>query len=441
MRTPGALERIGGDAMAVGLGQLAAFAYPIVSLPLLTRLLGVTAFGRVIISIAILQLIVRLCDYGFSVSAVRRLAVAKTKRERSEVITSTLLAVLLLWLAGAGGLLVIVSVIPSLRGDFELYLIGTLVIVCGIGFPSWLLQGLRRLRLFAVITAVSRIIALLGLIVTVQNSHDIGWAITWQFAPPLIASLLMWPILAHREVQWCRPSWRAARFALADGRALFFSSIAHSIMGSAPVVVLGIASAPIQAAHYGAAERFGNAGRGVLFAVTDALLPRMVDAHGVVHRGVSQTKLIMIMIFSMFALGGVTLILVAPWFVPWYLGKGFGQVVPVAQIIGLALIASGGVAVLMLDLNSQRLYSVTATAMMCGAAIHLASLIPMALIFGAAGAAWALVFAETFITGFLFFLRRRAAAKRAAEPSRPIDSPSIGSPPIGMAQEVVDREI
>lgn len=424
MRQRSGLRAIGGDAMTVGLGQLVAFAYPIISLPLLTRVLGVNVFGRVVIIVAILQLIVRLCDYGFSVSAVRRIAMAQGKSESSKVILSTLLAVVLLWAAGAGALLLIVAAVPALREEFGLYLIGVLVIAGGIGFPSWLLQGLRRLSLFAVITAVSRCIALVGLIITVQSKADIGWAIAWQFAPPAIAALLVWPFLARRCVQWSTPSLRAARFALADGRELFFSSLAHSLMGSAPVVVLGLVSIPSQAAHYGASERFGNAGRGVLFAVTDALMPRMVDARDRTRQGVARPGAVMIVIFSFFALAGVTLIVVAPWFVPWYLGPGFGAVVPIAQIIGIALVASGGVAVLMLDLNSQHRYAATAMAMMCGAVAHLIILVPMAVAFGASGAAWALVFAEVFITGFLFVLRWRGSPARNPAP-RPFISSAI----------------
>ncbi|AZL10739.1 oligosaccharide flippase family protein [Brevibacterium aurantiacum] len=76
---------------------------------------------------------------------------------------------------------------------------------------------------------------------------------------------------------------------------------------------------------------------------------------------------------------------------PWYLGPGYDDVVPTTQIIGLALVASGGIAVLMLDLNSQRRYSQTAAAMMCGAIVHIIILVPMAMAFGAIGAAWALV--------------------------------------------------
>ncbi|EKU46695.1 polysaccharide biosynthesis protein [Brevibacterium casei S18] len=402
------LRGIGGDTLAVGLGQLAAFVYPIVSLPLLTRLLGPHSFGRVVIIVAVLQLLVRLCDYGFSVSAVRRMALAKDQKERSGVIASTMLAVILLWAAGTILLLSVVSLVPALRDEFPLYLIGALVIAGGIGFPSWLLQGLRRLKLFAIVTAVSRAAALVGLLITVSGQDDIAWAIAWQFAPPTIAAAIVWPILLRGTVQVTRPRFIAARFALRDGRHLFLSSIAHSLMGSAPVVVLGLVSVPAQAASYGAAERFGNAGRGVLFTITDSLMPRMVDAQGRTRSGGRrQQQVIMAAVFALFALAGAVLIVSAAWFVPWYLGPGYDEVVPVTQIIGIALVASGGIAVLMLDLNSQGRYSATASAMICGAVIHLVVLVPMAMSFGALGAAWALVVGELCISVILIFLRVR----------------------------------
>lgn len=424
------MRGLGSDALAVGLGQFAAFIYPIISLPMLTRLLGVSAFGRLVIVVAVLQLLVRLCDYGFSVSAVRRMATAEDERVRSGVVFSTLLAVFMLWFSGAAVLLVVASMVPALRGNLSLYLVGALVIVGGLGFPSWLLQGLRRMRLFAVITAASRGLALIGLVLTVHSPGDVGWAIAWQFAPPTIATIIVWPILLRGGIRWVRPTWKSALFALVDGRHLFVSSIAQSIMSSAPVVVLGLVSTPVNAAHYGAAERFGNAGRGVLFTVTDAMMPRMVDARSRKSGAVNSPLAIMSAVFALFALGGLGLILTAPLFVPWYLGPGYDDVVPVTQIIGLALIVSGGISTLMLDLNARHFYSQTAAAMMVGAMIHIVILIPMALVFGAFGAAWALVISEAVVVlvmGVLSWRKGRESAGftdvRASSDPGPTDNP------------------
>lgn len=406
------LRSTGVDAAAVGLGQIVAFANPIVSLPLLARVFGADSLGHLIVILAVLQLLVRFTDYGFSVSAVRRIAIADSPAQRSEIISETLGATVMLWVTGASVILTIVFIIPATREQFWFYALGVLLIGCGgLGFPEWLLQGLRKLKLFSLIKAVSRVLALAGLLVTVRGKDDMAWAVVWQFAPMTIAGLLIWPALARRTVSLSMPAPRQSWATIVEGRHPFYTSIAQAVIGSMPSLVLGAVSVPAQVAYYGSAERFGNAGRGILFATTDAMLPRMTDAAA--RPGADEARqrtMIMSGLFSLFALGGTVLAVAAGWFVPWYLGDGFGGVVPVARVIGLSLVITGGVGVLALALNAEHKYKTTATAMVLGAVAHAALLVPLAMTFGAIGAAWALALGEAFMLVLLIkaFLRGRA---------------------------------
>lgn len=409
------LRSTGIDAAAVGLGQIVAFAYPIVSLPLLARVFGADSLGHLIVIFAVLQLLVRFTDYGFSVSAVRRIAIAESATERSEIVSATLGATAMLWLTGASVVLTVIFIIPATREQFWFYALGVLLIGSGcLGFPEWLLQGLRKLKLFSLIKAVSRVLALVGLLITVRAKDDMAWAVAWQFAPMTIAGLLIWPVLARRTVSLSTPAPRESWATIVEGRHPFYTAIAQAAIGSLPSMVLGTVSAPAQVAYYGSAERFGNAGRGILFATTDAMLPRMTDAAA--RPGTTelrQRRMIMSGLFGLFALGGTVLAVAAGWFVPWYLGDGFGGVVPVARVIGLSLVITGGVGVLALALNAEREYKTTATAMILGAAAHAVLLVPLAMTFGATGAAWALALGEAFMLVLLVkaFLRGRASLR------------------------------
>lgn len=409
------LRSTGIDAAAVGLGQIVAFAYPIVSLPLLARVFGADSLGRLIVVFAVLQLLVRFTDYGFSVSAVRRIAVAGSPGERSEIVSATLGAVAMLWATGAIVILTIVFIIPATRDQFWFYALGVLLIGSGsLGFPEWLLQGLRKLKLFALIKAVSRVLALAGLLITVRGKDDMAWAVVWQFAPMTIAGLIIWPVLARRTVSVSIPAFRSSWATLVEGRHPFYTSIAQAVVGSLPSLVLGAVSVPAQVAYYGSAERFGNAGRGILFATTDAMLPRMTDAAARSGTAdVPQRTMIMSGLFGLFALGGTILAVAAGWFVPWYLGDGFGGVVPVARVIGLSLVITGGVGVLALALNAEHQYKTTARAMILGAGVHVVFLVPLAMTFGAIGAAWALALGEAFMLVLLIklFFRGRLSLR------------------------------
>lgn len=391
-------KRIGGDALAVAMGQLVSFVYPLVSLPLLARILSADGLGRLMIIIGVLQLLISLIDYGFSVSAVRRMALARSNRELSRVIGNTLGAAGLLWLVGSVVLLGIVAAVPALRDEWIYYLIGCLAVSGSVGFPIWLLQGLQRLVRFAVITAISRVLALLGLLLTVRESTDLGLALFWQFAPLLIATCVVWPYLIRQRIRPCRPTWAGILDSLRDGRALFVSTIASSLGGPMSTVTLGVVSTPAQVAFFGAADRFGNAGRGVLFSVVRAMMPRMARA----HRGEPvRTSLIVGGLAASFASGGLVLILSASWLVPWYLGEGYDAAIPVTRLVGLALIVSGGVGITELLLNAAHRYRDTAAASLIGAIIHIGLLVPIGAMYGAVGAGAVLVISELSVFGFL----------------------------------------
>lgn len=428
------VHSIGSDAAAVAAGQLLSFAYPLVSLPLLARALGADTLGRLIVIFAALQLLVRLTDYGFSVSAVRSISLASSEEERARTISATLAASVMLWVAGAGTTSLVLLLTPSLRADFWLYFIGFVTISIGLGFPTWLLQGLRRLKLFALLTAGSRILALGGLVVTLHGPGDLAWAVLWQFAPMGIAALIVWPYLITKVIRPVVPSLRLVWRTLADGRYPFYSSIAQGVMGSVPALLLGILSTPTQVAYYGAGERFGNAGRGVLWAVSDAMIPRMADAATSQDESSrNQRRVIMGGLFLVFAMGGTTLIIVASWFVPWYLGPGFESTVPVARLIGVSLIVSGAVAVLALALNAEHRYTATAKAITAGAACHIVLLLFLTPQFGANGAAWALVASELIVV-LLLALPLWRRPRKSTHPN-PSTTPRIGTAHADYPQE------
>ena len=104
----GDLRRLSGDAGLVTLGQLVSYAYPIVSIPLLSRVLGIDGLGVFILTLAVIQILLVWTDFGFGFSALRRTSVAATPAERQAVASATITAKLALWAFGSIVLLVVV---------------------------------------------------------------------------------------------------------------------------------------------------------------------------------------------------------------------------------------------------------------------------------------------------------------------------------------------
>lgn len=401
----------GTDAVAVGLGYLASFAYPLVSLPFLSRVVGVEDLGHLYIALAVLQMVVFTADFGFGSSALRRIAVAGDEDERSRIVAATLGAKALLWAACSVVLMAVVLWWPGLDDQWPLYATGLALIGIGAMYPTFLLQGVGRAKQFALFTAVTRLIALALLLLTVHGPQDLTLAMVWQQFPLALSAVLCWVMLLWRwkDVHLVRTSLRQIREAFSDSGALFLSNVAVLMMGSANTVVLGIVSTPAHAAFFGAGERFSNAARGVLRGVVDAMLPRMTHTGDDARR---LQRLITWAIVGAFALAGLMLIVNAPWFVPWYLGAAMDGATPVMQLMGLSLLFVGVTAALQLRVTAQHRFSTIARLAALGGVFHLVVLVPASWLWGSIGASIALVVSEVFLA-LLYVLDARSHARRA----------------------------
>ena len=417
-RVLGDLRRLSGDAGLVTLGQLISYAYPIVSIPLLSRVLGIDGLGVFILTLALIQLLLVWTDFGFGFSALRRTSVADTPAQRQEVASSTITAKLALWAFGSIVLLVVVLSVPSLREHLGLYLVGLLLSVGAALYPMWYLQGTGRLKLFAFLTAGSRLVALVGLVLTVRSSDQIGLAVFWQFLPFLLCAVVCWAVMSRQKdvsLRLSRPS--EAKAALTDSLPLFVNLISGQVIVNSSIILLGYFANYRQVGLFGPADRLSSAIHGVLVAVEQAMLPRVSAAHERPYEP-NQRRLILGALIGSYGASGAMLALTAPIVIPWYLGEGFADAVPVVQLMGVATVISGVTRTFTLDLVSAGRSKVCSVVTAIGAAWHLVTAAFAAWIWGAQGVAVAVCGTQLFMSVILGVAIARAARHPRAESGR-----------------------
>ncbi|MDO5662516.1 MAG: lipopolysaccharide biosynthesis protein [Brachybacterium sp.] len=402
-------RKVGGDAAVIAVGYLASFAYPLVSLPFLARALGAEGLGTVMVLLAVLQLVVMTTDFGFGMSALRRTVHAPDRAARSVVVAETLGAKAVLWGACAIVLAVPAATVPLLREHAGALVLGMVLVLLGTWYPGWLLQGLGRTVTFALAMALSRLAALVGLVLTVDGPDHIGRAVGWQLAPMALSALAVWPLLLWRwrQVHPATATPAGIRAALRDSAPLFVPNIAVMVSGSATTLALGALTTPTQVAFFGAAERFANAVRGVGRGVVDAMLPR-ITRPDTDHR---LRRMILGGIPLAYLLSAAALIIGAGPVLPWYLGAEMADAVPVVQLYALLLIPAGLTAALSLRATAQHRYRTVAHYTAIAAIAHLALVVPAVLIGEARGAALSLVACEVLLAALFC---RDAARRRGA---------------------------
>ena len=124
----------------ISLGALQIFSYviPLITLPYLSRVLGVEKFGLVFFAMAFVEYFRVLTDYGFNLSATREIAVNRHNQNNlSNIFNSVTVVKFLLLIISFGILLLSLAFIPKLHDEWLVFMLSFLMVVGNAIYPFW----------------------------------------------------------------------------------------------------------------------------------------------------------------------------------------------------------------------------------------------------------------------------------------------------------------
>ncbi len=257
--------------------QFASYLIPLLLLPWLTRTLGPAGFGRLNFSIAFISYFLLLSDYGFNLSATRRVALNRNEpHERSRIFWNTVAAKGALAALGLPCLLILTAFIPRLEAERSLLLINFLAVIGAVCTPTWYFMGIERQSVVSTITIVARLMSVPVTYWLVRTPEDLTVAALIPGCVSIVCGLLSCGYLYRdRQIHWVRVTARDLLQALRDGWHLFLSTASVSLYQATNTVVLGFVAGSVAVGHYSAAEKIVQAAQSLLAPITQSLYPRM----------------------------------------------------------------------------------------------------------------------------------------------------------------------
>lgn len=293
-------------------------------------------------------------------------------------------------------------------------LAATPMVLGSVLFPGWLFQGLERMSMTSAFTIGSQALVVPLTFALVHRAEDTWLATLVRACAPTVAGIasLVW-LYRERIVGWHRPRWSDTRRALADGWHIFVSTAAISVYTTSNQVILGFLCGPLQVGYYAAADRVRSAAQGVAGVLSNAVYPRVAALmHNDRPAALALVRKLMLLQGTATFLGGCVLWLAAPLIVSLLMGPAFGPsigvlrwmafvpfVVSLSNVFGIQL---------MLPLGMTTAFS---RILMGSAAFNLAAFIPLALHWGATGAAVAMLMTETAVTAAMAWHLQRAGVR------------------------------
>ena len=172
--------------------NLAKMAFPLVTLPYLTRALTAEAYGTAAYVKAVMGYMQILVDFGFSLSATKDVVMVEGDKGRLErVIGDALLGKALLGVFGFGVLMLAAASLPILRGSLLYTALSYVPVFASIFLMDFLFRGLERMHVITVRFILMKGISTALTFVMVKNDGDLFWIPILDVLGSLAAVLLV----------------------------------------------------------------------------------------------------------------------------------------------------------------------------------------------------------------------------------------------------------
>lgn len=253
------------------------YLIPLLTLPYLTRILGLYNYGALSTAITFIQYAVLFVDFGFNFTATKK--IADNSRNRAlvskvfweTIISKCVLAFLAIILCG-----LIIGSTPKFEPLAILFLIMTPQILGSALFPVWLFQGLEKLSVISIATMLTKLTTIPLLFLMVKTAEDIKTAAIILALPLFLSSLITsFYIYRNRLVEFFPISDLRLLSALKDSFPLFVGTIAISLYILSTPLILSFTSNFSEVGLFVASDKLRTAFIGIFLILGQAIYPRV----------------------------------------------------------------------------------------------------------------------------------------------------------------------
>ncbi|WP_321463690.1 flippase [uncultured Vibrio sp.] len=256
--------------------KFAGYLIPLVSLPYLVRTLTPEGYGILGFTLAIINYFVMFVNFGFDLSATKRIANSSTCiNEISKIYWNVISIKSIFSISGLIILFFINNMFFSQQDGMLLYL-AYISVMGAVIYPQWLFQGKESLGFISIFTVVTQLFSLVLYFICVNDSSDVDLAILINSLQSVVVGIIACVIIYQRRwIVYKKPEWKFIKQLTLDSFNLFVSTSAISFYTTSSSVILGFISGPVAVGYFVAANKLVSAVNGMLSPLFISFYPRI----------------------------------------------------------------------------------------------------------------------------------------------------------------------
>lgn len=219
--------------------EVIGILFPLVTYPYLIRVIGAEKYGVIVFSQSVVAYITIVVNFGFNVSATRRISENRDDKEKLCIILSSVTYLkILMFLSSILLAIPILYLVKFAYINIVLLLLG--LCIQEILFPVWFFQGIEKMQFITFISFLSKLFFLILIFLLVRDQYDF-WKVPLFYSlggiVTTIASIVV--IKKYLKVRFVRVSGEQLKMDFKESLPFFASRLSSVIMDRTNVILIG----------------------------------------------------------------------------------------------------------------------------------------------------------------------------------------------------------
>lgn len=262
--------------------NIAKLIFPFVTLPYLTRVLSTECYGIVAYVKAVMSYMQVIIDFGFMLSATKRIVEVKNNKEDiGKIVGTNIVAKVLLAIVAGIILLILIFTIPILNKNVLYTLLSYVAVVLTIFLFDFLFKGIEQMQIITIRFVLMKSISTLCTFLFVKDDADILLIPLLEVMGTLVA--VVWVSI---EVKKLGIKIRFSRLedsilSIKESAVYFMSNVATTSFNVFNTIILGIVLPATEIAYWSVCMQIVNAIQALYIPVSDAIYPEMIRSRDI----------------------------------------------------------------------------------------------------------------------------------------------------------------
>lgn len=325
------------NVLSLGIVQVANYVLPLLSIPIISRILGPDKFGVINFAGAFVAYFTLIISYGFDLTATRKIAQDPfNEHKRSTIFSEVFYAKCLLFLFSTLVFTVSLFIVPELRSEVTVSVFSFLLCLATLFTQNWIFQAMQDLSKIALFNLISKLLFTIGIIVVIRQKEDYIWQPLLFSAVQIGVALasFLWAMKKYK-IRFTKVPLSRCLVLLSEEKTVFFSFVVVSLYTTTNTVILGLYESAEQVGYYTAGQRLIITAQTVLtIPLAQALYPFIGKAFGESKElGLKLAQKILPIIILFTGVASLLMYLLGPYVLNLFYGDKFDAAIPVFQLL------------------------------------------------------------------------------------------------------------